>query len=222
MQLSIEKNELIEYVTNQVNTFFPDKYNIRTIEIKKIMDRTLDRTNYSFSQTTLKYYNENGIVKFNHLHSDQYSMFLWFLSNEAFLNEKINIAEKLFYLNKALNCIDALYSIKLPDIFMFCHPIGTILGNAHYKNYLVVYQAVTIGASIEEIYPTLEENVTLFENAKVIGNCHIGKNVTISSGTTVINTDIPNYTIVFGQGKELVLKDERKKGRIINYTYRKA
>ena len=220
MKLTLDTNDLKSYITRQLNNFFPDKYEISDAEVGKILENALKRTEFSFSHIPLKYYLENEEVHFNHLNSEQYAMFLWFLSNEAYLKNNINLAEKLFYLNKALNGLDAFYSIKLPDIFMLVHPVGTVIGNAHYENYLVIHQNCTIGASKEGIYPYLKERVTLFANSQIIGNCNIGNNVSLSAGTSVINEDVPNYSIVFGRSKSLIIK--REKDCISDYTFKRG
>lgn len=219
MKLSLSEEDLKNYIAKQVNNFFPDKFLITSFDVEKILSNALKRTEYCFSNINLKYYGKEKEIYLNHLHSEQYCMFLWFLSNEAYLKNNINLAEKLFYLNKTLNCLDAFYSIKLPDIFMLSHPVGTVLGNASYKNYLLVYQNVTIGASKEYIYPVLGEDVSLYAGSKIIGNCNISDNVTLSAGSCIINEDIPPNTFVFGQSRNLILK--QKKDCIKNFTFKK-
>lgn len=219
MKLSLTEEDLNNYIVKQLNNFFPDKFLISNLDLGKILKNALKRTEYCFSNINLKYYGKEKEVYLNHLHSEQFCMFLWFLSNEAYLANNINLAEKLFYLNKTLNCLDAFYSIKLPDIFMLSHPVGTVLGNASYKNYLLVYQNVTIGASKENIYPVLDEGVALYAGSKIIGNCHISNNVTLSADACVINENIPSHTIVFGQSKNLILKQEKE--CIKDFTFKK-
>ncbi len=218
MQLSLDKDDLKDYITKQVNNYFPDKFLIKTSDVDKILTNSLNRTEYCFSHIKLKYYNYDGNTRFNHLNSEHYGMFLWFLSNEAYLKNNINLAEKLFYLNKSLNGLDAFYSIKLPDIFLLHHPVGSVIGNAHYENYLTVYQNVTIGSSKEGIYPILSKGVSLMSKASIIGNCKIGKNVTLAAGAAVVNEDVPDDTLVFGQSRNLVFKKEKmpEKERIYN------
>ncbi|MBR2526656.1 serine acetyltransferase [bacterium] len=209
MYLSIEKNELIEYISKQINNIFPDKNTVSPNEVGKVIDNALTRLEFCFSKINpaIKYFSKDGIPYFNHMHSDQYCMFLWFLSNEAYLNDNINLAEKLFYLNKTLNCLDAFYSIKLPDVFMFCHPVGSIIGNAHYENYILIHQNVTIGASKEDIYPAFGEGIILYASSKVIGTSNISNNVIFAADASVVNEDIPANKLVFGQSKNLILKE---------------
>ena len=90
---------------------------------------------------------------------------------------------------------------------MFCHPVGSIIGNAHYENYLLIHQNVTIGASKEDIYPKFGEGIILYASSQVIGTCNISNNVIFAAGATVVNEDIPANKLVFGQSRNLVLKE---------------
>jgi len=196
--LSIQTDELVEYIVRQLNFFFPDNKAVMSSDIKKVIDTVLDRVKYCFAPVQLKYYNDGKSSLFNHLNTDHYCIFLYFLSNTLYKENRIDIAEKVFYLNKALNGIDAFYSVKLPDIFMVVHPLGTILGNANYSNYFVVYQNCTIGSSKEGIYPSFGEKIVMYSKSSIIGDCKIGSNVTFASNSFVINKDISENQVVYG------------------------
>lgn len=88
---------------------------------------------------------ENGEACFSHLHSDQYSQFLYFLSNSLWnLSGNTILCSKIINLNKYLNGMFYSYKCRLPEIFLFAHPVGSIIGNASYSDGLVVFQNVTI------------------------------------------------------------------------------
>jgi serine O-acetyltransferase len=96
------------------------------------------------------------------------------LSREVFLKSNdFTLAKKIYLLNKALFCLDVFYEVELPPIFLFVHPVGTVLGRAKYSDYLVVYQRVGVGSN-HGIYPTLGEYVTLHPGAMVLGNSQVG------------------------------------------------
>lgn len=211
MKISIKKNELVEYIVKQLNFFFPDKNKISNYDVSRLIDDTLDRLNFCFKPFKVKYYYDGKNSLFNHLNSDHYCTFLYFLSNNAYRQNNIDLADKLFYLNKALHSIDIFYSVKMPDIFMLIHPIGSIIGNASYKNYTVFYHGVTVGSSIEGIYPEFSENTVFCSKSLVIGNCKIGKNVTFSANASCIDTDIPDNTLVFGTAPNNILKEAKLK-----------
>ena len=197
MKLSLDKLALISYLAKQLAVFYPDDIDVKD-SITQIMPTVIERMNHSFSHIHKKYYVEQGRAVFNHMNSDHYAMFLYFISNEAWRQGCIPLAEKAFLLNKALHGIDAFYSITLPDIFLFVHPVGTVLGNASYADFLVVYQQVTVGSDIAGIYPRFGRANVLYSKSSVIGQCNIGHNVCIATHSLVRNMDLPDDSVVVG------------------------
>ena len=197
MNLSLEQPALIAYVAKQLDTFYPDGQHVMG-GLTHILSSVIKRMDHCFSQIHKKYYIENGQARFHHLNSDHYAMFLYFLSNEAWRQGFTPLAEKAFLLNKALHGLDAFYSIALPDVFLFVHPIGTILGNATYADFLVVYQNVTVGADIAGIYPSFGDGCVLYSKCSVIGQCSIGNNVSIAAHSFLRNLDVSSHSVVVG------------------------
>tara|TARA_R110002124_G_scaffold71080_5_gene190470 strand:+ start:52504 stop:53190 length:687 start_codon:yes stop_codon:yes gene_type:complete len=203
MKMSLTEQELSRYVAMQLSNFFPDQQQ-HSIDIDDIMNQALQRISYCFGHIHRKYYqslDDNGKSQtlFNHLNSDHYASFLYVLSNQAWRENKITLAEKLFYLNKALNGFDCFYSVELPEIFMLVHPVGTVLGNAKYQDYLVVYQNVTVGSTLAGVYPEFGKGCILYSKASVIGNCNIGENVVFGANSLLINSTVLLNQSVVGQ-----------------------
>lgn len=197
IEYSLEKNILFKYVCNQLNNFFPDCITVEK-EIENVLDETFKRLEYLISNIKNKYYRQDNKIFFNHLHTDQYATFLYFLSNSLY--EKYGncvAAEKIYALNKALHSLDVFYAVKLPEIFLFSHCVGTVLGRADYSNYLVVYQNCTVGANPNMIYPKIGEGVVLYAGSSVIGNSQIGSNVSVAAKTTLINAVIEKNNIAY-------------------------
>ena len=129
MKLSLKKEELLSYVSKQINNIIPDGKIITNTILRPSFNLSLERLEFCFSKINLKYCRENNQVVFNHLYSDQYSMFLYFLSNSAYKNNlNKNVCEKIYCLNKCLNAIDIYFEVELPNIFLLVHPLGTVLG----------------------------------------------------------------------------------------------
>ena len=136
---------------------------------------------------------------------------MWFLSNQLHnLSSDHRDSAKLFGLNKALHGIDAFYSIELPKVFLFVHPIGTILGKAKYEDYLVVYQNVTIGSNMDLDYPTIGKSVALMAKSTVIGSCKINENVWLSANSMIQNTNIKSHSMVFGCYPNHIIKSSKR------------
>jgi serine O-acetyltransferase len=196
---SITTSSICEYLTKQLDTFFPDENNINKDSLSEIVNSAINNIEICFSKIVSPYYIKNNNSYFNHLNGDHYSSFLYQVSRSAYLNDKIDIATKTFLLNKLLFGIDVFYTVDLPKHYIFVHPIGTILGSgAIYSNYFVVYQGVTIGSNYEGIYPKFSNKTILFSNSSVIGNSVLGENFILGAKSSIINKDINQNKVVVG------------------------
>jgi serine O-acetyltransferase len=216
LNLSLSEKSLENYVTSQICLFYPDNNIIEQKAISHCVQQSLKRLRICFDAIRLKYYADNRASYFNHLHGDHYSSFLYLMSNFLYKEGYETLASKFFLLNKAMFGIDAYYGITLPDHFLFVHPLGTVLGNGVYNDFLVVYQSVTVGATTDGIYPTFSGNNILYSNTSVIGDCKVGKNVTFSAESMVINQNINDSVTVLGKFPSNRFK-ENTKGLIEKY-----
>ena len=133
MILSLPTQELYEYVNAQTGMYFPD--GCTRGGDRGAFDLALERLEYCFSHISTKGYQENGQARFYHLHMDQYSAFLYYYANSIWkLEGNTAFADKLILLNRALSGMWFSYKNNLPDIFLFMHPVGTVLGNANYSD----------------------------------------------------------------------------------------
>ncbi len=214
MNMSLSKHELLDFVVTHLKTFFPDKNKIAKGELETHLDFILQRVEYCFSKVNNKYFKECGNVIFNHLHADQYAMFLYFAANTLHKKNADKIlCTKMCQLNKYLHGIDVFYETELPDIFLFVHPLGTVLGRANYANYFLVYQRCGIGSN-HGIYPTLEEYVSLHPGASVIGNCVIESNCKISADSLIMDRSLEKDSVYIGNTLSYVIKKSQKKPAI--------
>lgn len=178
--------------------------------LEKAINIALDRTEYNFKFNKNKYYSKEGQVYFNPFHSDQYAVFLYYLSNSLWKEfQNFSLANRVYYLNKILNSLDLYFEVELPDIFSLGHPVGSVMGRASYSNFFCFSQNCTVGNN-KNIYPTFGKNVVLFSGVTVIGNCNIGENCLISANTYIKDTDIPSNSIVFGNSPNLIIKVKTK------------
>ena len=208
MKTSISSIELTDYVCKQLNLFFPSGTEVKRNDIFPITDAALGRLEFCFSRVTIKYFNDGDQPIFNHLNGDQYSMLLYWM---AFLaNSKLNrteIADKLYLLNKALHGIDAFYEVELPSIFIFVHPLGTVLGRASYQDYLIVYQRCGIGAN-KGAYPILGKHLTLHPGASILGSSKTGFNCAIASDSILIDYNLSDNQTYIGNPKSFNIYDK--------------
>jgi len=176
--------------------------------LRKAVPEIMPSVNDCFMAINNKYYSSNGMAVFNPYHSGQYATFLYMLSRHVWeKHQQSQLADKLYCLNKMLNACDLFYQVKLPAIFFQEHPVGTVIGRGTFSNYFIFQQNCTIGGN-KGVYPVLGEYVWLFANAVVVGASRIGRNVFVSAGTYIKDTDIPDNSIVFGQSPTLVVRQK--------------
>lgn len=206
MKLTISKRDLIDFLVFQIKNIIPDKKRIFKKEIERHMDDILQRTEYCFSKVNNHYFKDGDNVTFNHLHGDQYAMFLYFASNTLYKNNSdITLCTKIFQLNKYLHGIDVYYEVELPEIFLFVHPIGTVLGRASYSDYLLVYQGCNIGSD-HGIFPTLGKHFSIHPGASILGKCKIEDNCKISTGSLIMNKNLKKDSVYIGNTLNFVIK----------------
>ncbi|MDD3326654.1 MAG: hypothetical protein PHW25_06180 [Zoogloea sp.] len=171
------------------------------------MDEALKRVENCFSYSKNKYYRKEGNVFFSAYHSGQYSIFLYFLARQVFLDSPgaRSLADRLYYLNKALNGFDLYYEVTMPDVFYLDHPVGSVMGRAIYGEHFSFSQQCTVGNN-KGVYPTIGVNVKMLSGSKILGGCNVGDNVIISANAYVKDQDVPANSLVFGSSPNLVFK----------------
>jgi serine O-acetyltransferase len=205
---SLTLDRLLAYTCRQVNTHFPDDSPVVPDEFQAFASITIERLEHCFSHINNRYFFDDNQVVFNHLHSDQYAMWLYLLSNQAYRNKcDPATCSKLFLLNKALHGLDAFYEVELPSVFLLVHPLGTVLGRANYSDFFVAYQRCGIGSNRDR-YPTLGQHVTLRPGAAILGNCQIGDHCQIATESLILDRDLPANTLYIGNPGNAVLKPQ--------------
>lgn len=204
MITSIDYTKIQELICKQLDNFFTINESEKNL-IALVWENVLNRVENNFRATPNKYYSRNGDTYFNPFHSGQWCIFLYYLSNEIWNAGNSLLADKIYYLNKALNGCDLFYEVELPDSFILDHPVGTVLGRAQYGEGFTFGQNCTVGNN-HGIYPIIGKNVELCANASIIGNCHVGDNVIIGAYACVKDQDVPANSIVFGQSPNLIMK----------------
>lgn len=186
MHLSLNQADLARYVRKQFENLFPDGTDLR--DLPKFVELALGRIEYCFSRVRLKGFFAAGQPRFSHSHCDQYAIFLYYLANSAFREKPGHpIADKAYALNKALHALDAFYEVQLPDVFAVQHPVGTVLGRASYSDYFICYHNCTVGANLDNDYPSFGRGIVMYGGSRVIGKTSVGENTFVSTGAIVID-----------------------------------
>lgn len=210
MRTTLTRDELTSYVARQAGALFPDGRGTPA-ELVAPVTRALERVEQCFSRINLKYFRDGGETCFDHLHTDQYAMFLYLLSNSVHrMGGDPRLASKIYALNKALHGVDAFYEVELPEVFVFQHPVGTVLGRATYGNYFFVYQRCSVGSNLDGASPTIGEGVVMFGGSAIIGSSTVGNNCWLSVDAVVMDATVPGDAAVFGRSPDLIVKPTRR------------
>jgi serine O-acetyltransferase len=133
-------------------------------------------------------------------------MFLYLLCNTAYRAQaSAGLPTKLFLLNKCLHGIDAFYEVELPSVFLFVHPLGTVLGRGRYSDYLLVYQRCGVGSN-HDVYPTLGLYTTLRPGSAVLGQCKLGRNNTLAAESLLLDRDLADDSLYIGNPRDFVVR----------------
>ena len=216
MKLSLPKKELQTYTIKQLEIYFPDGRSLNGRDIDISFEQALERTENCFRYIkNAAYSDDHGMSFFSHLHSDQYAQFLYFWANSLWkLSENKAVCDKLSYLNKSLHNFFISYKGALPNIFFLTHPVGSVIGNASYSDFLVIGQNVTINTGEDpngETVPKLGKGLYLAAGAKIIGNEPIGDRVSIGVDAFVYGQPIPNDSVVLRDPDGKIQIRNRKK-----------
>lgn len=219
MRTSLPPPDIERYVQGLLQNHLPDGYAWPDAS-KKTFATAFERVEHCFTAIDRKYYREDGQAVFDHLNGDHMATLIYFLSNTAWRDQgNEELAVRLFYLNKIMHGLDLFYSVSMPKIFMLVHPIGTVLGNAEYNDYLVVYQNCTVGA-VTTTYPIFGEGTILYSRTSILGSCQLGDDVVVAANTMIIDQNVPSKTLVAGQhpNVRLLPNDRSVKARCFEAT----
>jgi len=202
---SLDLQGLAALASAQVNAMFPDGNPVAPGDLLPSAARALQRLEHCFTHINNKYFFDGRQAVFDHLHGDQYAMWLYFLSNQLHLDGAAPAAsKKLFLLNKALHGCDIFYEIALPAIFLLVHPLGTVLGRASYQDYLLVYQRVGIGSN-HDVYPQLGRHLTLRPGSSVLGQARVGDHCSVAAESLVLDRDLPDHSLYIGNPRDHII-----------------
>lgn len=223
MVCSLTQDELFDYVRAQTQHFFPDRYRLDGNDVRIAYQTALDRLENCFKVISVRgYYDSEGNTLFSHLHADQYAAFLYLFANTLWnQSQNSRICDKLMQLNRVLFSFFISYKCNLPEFFFLGHPVGSVLGNAFYSNYLVVLQGVTVNTAADVTghpltdaqgrpMPVLGKGLFLGAGATILGSQPIGDRVSIGANAMIYNQKIPDDSIVISQAGGIQIRHRKR------------
>lgn len=208
LRTTLNIDALCRFAARQADTFFGDEDPVAADTLIPSARVALTRLAHCFSKVNNAYFFDGQRPVFDHLHGDQYSMWLYFLSNQLHQDgAPAAWCKKLFLLNKALHGCDIFYEVALPPVFLLVHPLGAVLGRGHYDDYLIVYQRTGVGSN-RGTYPTLGRHVTLRPGSSVLGNATVGDNCTIAAESLLLDRDLSPDSVYIGNPRDYLIRPQ--------------
>ena len=200
------EERLINLTFKQLSNFWTVTSDEKEL-LEKYIKVATDRSRHCIQNVNNKHF--NGEI--NPLHSGQWCIFLYFLSNTLSSESHKELADKVYYLNKVMHSVDIYHEVNLPSVFFLEHPVGSVFGRAKYGEKFFAMQNCTVGGNVNKLsgqidYPTIGNNVKMYSGSKIIGKAVIGDNVTIAANTYIKDAEIPDGATVFGQSPNLIIK----------------
>jgi serine O-acetyltransferase len=204
---TLDREELTRYVRRQLEAFFPDG---EPLVLEAIVREAVERSRFCFAHIRHPAFGDGEVVRFDHLHGDQYTMFLYYASHSAFAAGELALAKKLFLLNKALNGFFCMYDTVLPPVMFLNHALGTVIGRGTYGNYLLVTQNVTFGKD-RDAAPVVGEGVIVYGGALIAGATTIGDRTVVAANASIVNAAVPAESVVAGNAPDLTIRPRKRK-----------
>lgn len=115
---------------------------------------------------------------------------------------------------KRLNWLRACLSSEIPFRYLFSkhvrfpHAVGVVVSNeAKIGKNVLIFSCVTLGgkeSGTNPGWPTIEDDVTIYTGAKIIGGITVGRGSVIGANA-IITKNIPPYSVAYTKG-ELVVR----------------
>lgn len=203
---TLDDAALTAYLGRRLEAFFPDG---AASDAAPVVREAAERARHCFAHILHPAFGDAANVYFDHLHGDQYAMFLYYASNSAYAAGDETLAKKLFLLNRALNGFHCLYDTLLPPVMWLNHALGTVIGRGTYGNYLLVTQNVTFGKD-RDAAPVVGEGVIVYGGALIAGATTIGDRTAVAAGAAIVNADVPAESVVAGRSPDLVVRPRKR------------
>lgn len=200
------EERLSQILEKQLNNFF-DVNKVDKLALKQFCIYANNETVALLHKVNNKYCLNYPLI-LNTTFSNGWTVFLYKLSNMLYKNNYIETASKIYYLNKIMNSKELFYEVEMPQNFFLDHPLGSVMGRAKYGEFFTFSQGCTVGEN-KGVYPRIGNFVTMMSNSKIVGKSIIGNNCIIAANTYVKDAIVPDNTIVFNNGKELVFKENK-------------
>ena len=183
-------------------------------EIEQYLLASLEISEKRFRSIRLKYFSNstNGNACFCATHYSGHALILHQLSRECLLNNRRDLAEKIYFLNISTTATDLIHEINLPIQTGCDHPLGTIIGRADFssESKLFFNQQCTIGGNLDSQgrvkYPKIDGLIFLHPKSSLIGDIQCSGIVILGNNTYAKDIGVVKDCLIFGESPNLTFK----------------
>ena len=183
-------------------------------EIEQYLLASLEVSEKRFQLNRSKYFTSGDEMRaqFSATHYSSHALLLYQLSRECFLQGRIDLAEKIYFLNISTTATDLFYEVDLPLRTGCDHPLGSVIGRADFgaDSSLFFRQNCNIGGNRDgngtPIYPEVSGSLYMNPRSSIIGRCIVMGNVILANGVYVKDHGVLENVVVFGTSPDLIVK----------------
>jgi len=122
------------------------------------------------------------------------------------------LARFVSHVGRFLTGIEIHPGAKIGRRFFIDHGMGVVIGEtAEIGDDVTIYQGVTLGGTSTERtkrHPTIEDSVTIFSGAAVLGPVTVGRHSRVGAGSVLV-TSVPSHSTVVGIPGKVVKSEAR-------------
>jgi serine O-acetyltransferase len=141
-----------------------------------------------------------------------HAILIYRLAHWIWQRKLTTLARFVSHVGRFLTGIEIHPGAKIGRRFFIDHGMGVVIGEtSEIGNDVTIYQGVTLGGtSTQPIkrHPTIEDSVTIFSGAAVLGPVTVGRHSRVGAGSVLV-TSVPQHSTVVGIPGRVVKSEAR-------------
>jgi serine O-acetyltransferase len=141
-----------------------------------------------------------------------HAILIYRLAHWIWQRKLTTLARFVSHVGRFLTGIEIHPGAKIGRRFFIDHGMGVVIGEtSEIGNDVTIYQGVTLGGtSTQPIkrHPTIEDSVTIFSGAAVLGPVTVGRHSRVGAGSVLV-TSVPQHSTVVGIPGRVVQSEAR-------------
>ena len=134
-----------------------------------------------------------------------HAILIYRLAHSLWQRQLTTLARVISHIGRFLTGIEIHPGAKIGRRFFIDHGMGVVIGEtSEIGDDVTIYQGVTLGGTSTrpiKRHPTIEDSVTIFSGAAVLGPVTVGRHSRIGAGSVLVTSVPPHSTVVGIPGK---------------------